>query len=151
MVVFSGDLDKVLAAFVIANGALSMGSKVTLFFTFWGLNVLRREAPQARGKGTLDRMFGSMMPRGPRELKLSNLNMMGVGTELMRHVMKTRNVPSLPEMIQSARRGGARFVACTKSMEVMGLHKEELMDDIEFGGVATFLEAAGRSGTTLFI
>jgi peroxiredoxin family protein len=151
MVVFSGDLDKVLAAFVIANGALSMGMKPTMFFTFWGLNVLRKAGPQAAGKGLIDQMFGMMMPKGPDALKLSNMNMMGMGTEMMKHVMKTKNVNSLPELLEQARQGGARLVACTMSMDVMGLRKEELIDGIEFGGVATFLEAAEKSSSTLFI
>lgn len=152
LIVFSGDLDRVLAAFVIANGALAMGSPVTMFFTFWGLNALRRrpDAPIA-GKTLLDHMFGLMMPRGARALKLSKLNMGGIGTALMRHVMRQRHVASLPEMIESARRGGARMIACTMSMEVMGLRKEELLDGLEFGGVATFLAEADKAGGAIFI
>jgi NADPH-dependent 2,4-dienoyl-CoA reductase/sulfur reductase-like enzyme/peroxiredoxin family protein/rhodanese-related sulfurtransferase/TusA-related sulfurtransferase len=151
IVVFSGDMDKVLAAFVIANGAVAMGCKVTMFFTFWGLNALRKAGPQAGGKGLLDRMFGMMMPRGARALKLSKMHMMGMGTELMKQVMATKRVPSLPEMIETARGGGVALVACTMSMDVMGLKKEELLDGIEFGGVASFLESATRPGPTLFI
>jgi len=151
MIVFSGDLDKVLAAFVIANGALAMGMKPTMFFTFWGLNALRKAGPQASGKPLIDQMFGTMMPKGPAALKLSSMNMMGIGTELMKHVMKTKNVNSLPELMDQARRGGVRLVACTMSMDIMGLRSEELIDGIEFGGVATFLEAAEKSSSTLFI
>ncbi len=151
-VVFSGDLDKVLAAFVIANGALAMGSQVTMFFTFWGLNALRkRPAPAVSGKGFMDRMFGAMMPMGPDRLKLSNMNMMGMGTAMMKGVMRDKNVSSLPELIESARRGGVRMIACSMSMDVMGLKREELMDGVEVGGVAAFLGAADQSGTTLFI
>jgi len=151
MVVFSGDLDKVLAAFVIANGAISMGSKVTMFFTFWGLNTLRKQGPQAAGKGFIDKMFGWMMPKGPDAMTLSKMNMLGTGTAMMKQVMKNKNVTSLPELLASARKGGAKLVACTMSMDVMGIKKEELIDGIEFGGVAAFLEESSQSGTTLFI
>jgi len=151
MVVFSGDLDKVLAAFVIANGALSMGSKVTMFFTFWGLNTLRKPGPQASGKSLVDGMFGWMMPKGPDEMKLSNMNMLGAGTAMMKQVMQKKNVTSLPDLLTTAIKGRAKLVACTMSMDVMGIKKEELIDGIEFGGVAAFLEEASQSGTTLFI
>jgi peroxiredoxin family protein/rhodanese-related sulfurtransferase/TusA-related sulfurtransferase len=151
MVVFSGDLDKVLAAFVIANGALSRGDKVTMFFTFWGLNALRRGGPQASGKGLLDRMFGRMMPNGPKRLKLSQMHMLGAGTALMKRVMNSKKVDSLPALMESAKAAGARLVACSMSMDVMGLKKEELIDGIEIGGVATFLGATDESNTTLFI
>ena len=150
-VVFSGDLDKVLAAFVIANGAVSMGSEVTLFFTFWGLNALRKEAPQAAGKGVLDRMFGWMMPKGPGRLALSNMHMMGMGTALMKHVMKQKHVDSLPDLIAMAQKSGVRLVGCTMSMDVMGLKREELIDGVELGGVAAFLGDADASNMTLFI
>jgi peroxiredoxin family protein/TusA-related sulfurtransferase/rhodanese-related sulfurtransferase len=151
MVVFSGDLDKMLAAFIIANGAATMGSAVTMFFTFWGINALRREGPQARGKPLLDRMFGWMMPKGARALKLSKMNMAGMGTALMRHVMRRKNVDSLPALIASARQAGVRLIVCTMSMSVMGIRTEELVDGLEFAGVATFLAEADQAGTTLFI
>jgi peroxiredoxin family protein/rhodanese-related sulfurtransferase/TusA-related sulfurtransferase len=151
MVVFSGDLDKVLAAFVIANGAVSMGSKVTMFFTFWGLNALRKDMPQAGGKSLLDKMFGMMMPKGPGALALSQMHMAGMGTAMMKYVMKQKNVESLPELMESARRAGVKMVACTMSMDVMGLQREELIDGIELGGVAAFLSEADKAGTTLFI
>lgn len=150
-VVFSGELDKVMAAFVIANGALAMGSEVTMFFTFWGINALRKAAPQAAGKGLLDRMFGWMMPKGPEALKLSNMHMLGMGTAMMKHVMRSKNVESLPQLMGAARFGGARLVACTMSMDVMGIRKEELIDGVELGGVASFLGEADESGVTLFI
>ncbi|MCX7819579.1 MAG: FAD-dependent oxidoreductase [Kiritimatiellae bacterium] len=152
IIVFSGDLDRVLAAFVIANGVLAMGGNVTMFFTFWGLNALRRRpARTPAGKTLLDRMFARMMPCGATSLKLSKLHMGGLGTALMKHVMRQRRVASLPEMMESARKGGARLIACTMSMEVMGLKPEELIDGVEFGGVATFLAEAERSGGALFI
>lgn len=150
-VVFSGELDRVLAAFIIANGAVAMGSEVTLFFTFWGLNALRRGNPPPVEKGLLDKMFGMMMPRGAESLKLSSLNMMGAGTKMMRHVMKSKGVKSLPELIADAKAAGVRLVACSMSMDVMGIRKEELIDGVEVGGVAAFLEEADQSGTTMFI
>jgi len=150
-VVFSGELDKVLAAFVIANGAVSMGSDVTLFFTFWGINALRKDQPQARSKGLLDWMFGWMMPKGPDKLALSNLHMMGMGTAMMKYVMKQKRVDSLPALMSMARLAGVKLVACTMSMDVMGIRKEELIDGVELGGVAAFLGEAEGSNMTLFI
>jgi peroxiredoxin family protein len=151
LVVFSGDLDRVLAAFVIANGAVAMGSPVTLFFTFWGLNALRRPGPQASGKGLIDRMFGLMMPKGPNALKLSQMHFLGAGTALMKWVMRSKQAPNLPDLIAQARAAGVRIIACTMSMEVMGLKREELLDGIELGGVATFLGEADQSSATLFV
>jgi len=151
MVVFSGELDKVLAAFVIANGAVTMGDQITMFFTFWGLNALRKSGPQASGKGFIDRMFGWMMPKGSGALKLSNMNMMGMGTALMKYVMKTKNVESLEFMMEQARQSGVKIVACSMSMDVMGLKREELVDGVEIGGVATFLAESDGAGMTLFI
>jgi peroxiredoxin family protein/rhodanese-related sulfurtransferase/TusA-related sulfurtransferase len=150
-VVFSGDLDKVMAAFVIANGAQAMGNEVTMFFTFWGLNALRKAAPQAAGKGMLDWMFGWMMPKGASRLTLSNMNMMGMGTAMMKHVMKSKRVESLPELMAAAQAGGAKMVACSMSMDVMGIRREELIDGIEVGGVASFLGEADQSNVTMFI
>ncbi|MBM4086849.1 MAG: pyridine nucleotide-disulfide oxidoreductase, partial [Planctomycetes bacterium] len=151
IIVFSGDLDRVLAAFVIANGAVASGSKVTMFFTFWGLNALRRPEPVAVSKGLLDQMFGWMMPRGADRLKLSKMNMAGMGTALMKHVMKTKNVNSLPDLMQMAQKAGVKLVACTMSMDVMGITKDELIDGLEFGGVATYLAAADSANVNLFI
>ncbi len=150
-VVFSGDLDRVLAAFVIANGTLAMGGEVSMFFTFWGLNALRKPAPPPVKKDFISRMFGAMLPRGAARLKLSQMHMLGAGTAMMRGLMRKKNVPSLPEMIETARRGGAKLIACTMSMEVMGLRPEELLDGIEFGGVGAFLGDADRSRATIFI
>jgi NADPH-dependent 2,4-dienoyl-CoA reductase/sulfur reductase-like enzyme/peroxiredoxin family protein/rhodanese-related sulfurtransferase/TusA-related sulfurtransferase len=152
IIVFSGDLDRVMAAFVIANGAIAMGQSVTMFFTFWGLNVLRKERPPVMPNKTwLERALAAMMPRGPNGLKLSKLNMAGLGTALMKKAMRDRKIQDLPELIATARRNGVRLVACAMTMEVMGLRAEELEDGLEFGGVATFLEAATKSSTTLFI
>lgn len=151
IVVFSNDMDRVMSAFIIANGAASMGYKVNLFFTFWGLNVLRKSQKVPVSKSFVERMFGWMMPKGISKLKLSKLNMGGMGTWMMKQVMKQKNVHSLDELIQMARQQGVRLIACTMTMNVMGLKKEELIDGIEEGGVAAFLEDADRSNVTLFI
>lgn len=151
MVVFSGDLDKALAAFVIANGARAMGMEVTMFFTFWGLNILRKAEPPPVAKGLLDRMFGRMMPRGVGALKLSKMNMLGAGTAMMKYVMSSKNVESLPALIEQARQSGVRMVACTMSMDVMGLKREELMDGLDLGGVGMFIGESAESRATLFI
>jgi NADPH-dependent 2,4-dienoyl-CoA reductase/sulfur reductase-like enzyme/peroxiredoxin family protein/rhodanese-related sulfurtransferase/TusA-related sulfurtransferase len=152
LVVFSGDLDKVMAAFVIANGALAMGSQVTMFFTFWGLNALRKSpAPDVPGKSVMERLFAAMMPGHAGDLKLSRMHMGGAGTAMMMRTMEAKNVPTLPSLIESARQGGARLIACAMSMEVMGLRREELLEGVDVGGVAAFLADADKSGTTLFI
>ncbi|MDH7504289.1 MAG: DsrE/DsrF/DrsH-like family protein [Verrucomicrobiota bacterium] len=151
IILFSGDLDKALAAFVIANGALAMDMKVTMFFAFWGLNVLRKPEPSAVSKDLLAKMFGWMMPRGARKMRLSKMNFAGLGTAMMKHVMKKKNVHSLPQMVETARENGARLIACTMSMDVMGLKQSELLDGVELGGVATFLNEATQSKSTLFI
>lgn len=151
IIVFSSDMDRVMAAFVIANGAAAMGGEVTLFFTFWGLNVLRKEHAPAVRKGLLDRMFGMMMPKGPERLKLSQMNMGGMGTRMMKYVMKQKRVMSLPELIASAKQAGVRMVACSMSMDVMGIKREELVEDVEVGGVGYYLGKAEDAGVNLFI
>jgi len=151
MIVFSGDLDKVLAAFIIANGAAAMDMPVTMFFTFWGLNALRRSEPVKVKKGLIEAMFGWMMPRGADKLTLSKMNMAGLGTAMMKQVMAKKNVYSLPKLIQSAQQLGVRLVACSMSMDVMGIAPQELIDGVEIGGVATFLDSADRSRSTLSI
>jgi peroxiredoxin family protein len=151
LVVFSGDLDKVMAAFIIGNGAATMGAKVSMFFTFWGLNALRREQPPPVLKTPIEKMFGFMMPRGAERLKLSKMNMLGAGTLMMKHVMHEKRVDSLPSLISQARHAGIRMIACTMTMDVMGIKQEELIEGVELGGVATFLGEADQSGTTLFV
>lgn len=152
MVVFSGDLDKVMASLIIANGALAMGSKVTLFFTFWGLNVLRKpDAPTLR-KPIIDAAFGFMLPKGAKKLnRLSNMNFAGMGGMMMRKVMGDKKVDTPAALLASLVEGGATLVACQMSMDVMGIRREELIDGVEIGGVATFLGEAQLSQTTLFI
>lgn len=151
IVVFSGDLDKAMAAFIIANGAAAMGKKITLFFTFWGLNILRKSEYVPVKKGFMDKMFGFMMPRGSKALKLSNMNMLGMGTKMMRMVMKNKNVSSLEELIQSAMDAGIEIVACQMSLDVMGLRQEELLDGVKVGGVGYYLSEAEDSNVNLFI
>jgi len=152
IVVFSGDLDKALASFVIANGALAMGRNVTMFFTFWGLNVLRRhEKISLPGKNLIEAAFGMMMPRGSGKLSLSRMSMGGIGDKLIRGIMRKKNVPSLEEMIHMALENGAKLVVCQMSMDLMGLRREELIDGIEVGGVAAYLEASERADNNLFI
>ena len=150
LLLFSDDLDKVLATFVIANGAAAMDSRVTIFFAFWGLNVLRKQASSG-GKDLLSKLFEWMMPLGMERLKLSKMHMLGMGTSMMKRVMKRKNVKVLPELVASAKDAGVRFVACSMSMDVMGITKEEMMDGVEVGGIATFLGAAEKSNMTLFI
>ncbi|MER3389834.1 MAG: FAD-dependent oxidoreductase [Microcella sp.] len=150
-VVFSGDMDKVLASFIIANGALAMGEQVSMFFTFWGLNALRHEQPPKRQKTMMDRMFGMMMPSSANHLPLSTMNMAGMGPVMIKNVMKQHNVPSLPELIASAQAGGARLIGCTMTMDLLGIAHSDLIDGVELGGVATFLGEASESTTTLFI
>jgi len=151
MVVFSGDLDKVIASFIIANGAASMGRKVTMFFTFWGLNVLRKGSGPVPAKPFMEKMFTSMMPRGMGKLKLSKMNMMGMGTAMMKKHMKAKNIEPLESLILSAREQGVRLIACQMTMDMMGIKREELIDGIEVGGVATFLASSEESDATLFI
>jgi NADPH-dependent 2,4-dienoyl-CoA reductase/sulfur reductase-like enzyme/peroxiredoxin family protein/TusA-related sulfurtransferase/rhodanese-related sulfurtransferase len=150
-VVFSGELDKVLAAFILANGAVAMGDEVSMFFTFWGLNALRRENPPARERSTTDRMFDTMLPSGAENLKLSTMNMLGGGTMLMKKVMKEHQVPTLSELIASAQKSGVRLVGCTMTMDLLGIAPEDLIDGVELGGVATFLGEANESNGAFFI
>jgi peroxiredoxin family protein/TusA-related sulfurtransferase len=152
IVVFSGDLDKAIASFIIANGALAMGRKVTLFFTFWGLNVLRRpEKVPGLDKNLVEAAFGWMMPRGSTKLALSRMNMGGIGSRMIRGIMQRKQVPALEEMMATAIRNGATLVACQMSMELMGIRREELIDGIQVGGVAAYLEASEQADNNLFI
>ena len=151
LVLFSNDLDKSMAAFILATGFASLGHEVTIFFTFWGLNVLRKDNPPAVKKDFLSKMFGMMMPRGPKKLALSKMHMMGMGTAMMKHVMNSKNVDSLPEMITQAQSMGIKFIACEMALNVMGLDITELVDNVDTAGVANFAAIAEESGTTLFI
>jgi peroxiredoxin family protein/TusA-related sulfurtransferase/rhodanese-related sulfurtransferase len=151
IIVFSGDLDKVLASFIIANGAAAMGRNVTMFFTFWGLNALRKSQSDPVKKPFMDKMFGAMMPKGTGKLKLSKMNMAGMGTAMMKKVMNDKNVDSLEVLMKNAMKNGVKLVACTMSMDIMGITKEELIDGIELAGVASYLGDAEESNVNLFI
>lgn len=147
-VIFSGDLDKTIAAFIIANGAAAMGRKVT---TFWGLNILCKPTKVQVAKGALERMFRAMMPRGTFWLDLSRVNTLGIGPNMIRFMMRKKGIASLEELIAQAQEHGVRIVACQMSMDIMGISKEELLGGVELGGVATFLGSGETSDMSLFI
>lgn len=152
IIVFSGDYDKAIAAFIIANGAAAMGDEVTMFFTFWGLNIIRKPSKvKTQGKSFLQKMFGRMMPRGAGKLGLSKMNFLGLGPMLMKKVMKAQNVMTLEQLIASAREQGVKLVACTMSMGVLGFWEEELLDDLEYAGVASYLAEADEANVNLFV
>lgn len=151
MVVFSNDLDKALASFIIANGAAASGKEVTMFFTFWGLNLLRKPESVKVKKNLVEKMFGLMMPKGASKLILSKMHMGGMGTWMMKQVMKSKNIMSLQELIKSAQENGVKFIACTMSMDVMGIKAEELIDGVELGGVAKYISESERANSNLFI
>jgi peroxiredoxin family protein len=152
MVVFSGDYDKAIAAFIIANGAAAMGDEVTMFFTFWGLDIIRKSKKvKTSGKSFLQTMFGKMMPRGPGRLPLSKMNFWGMGAPMMKILMKQENAMSLDELIAQAREQGVKLVACSTTMDMMGFRKEELLDGIDYMGVAAYLAAADEANVNLFI
>lgn len=151
IIVFSGDLDKVLASFIIANGAAAMGRPVTMFFTFWGLTALRKSEKQHVQKTFIESMFGSMLPRGTKKLSLSRMNMAGMGTAMMKKIMNDKNVDSLETLIEKAIKQGVKIVACTMSMDVMGIKQEELIEGVELGGVGAYLGDAEESNVNLFI
>ncbi|OWR32983.1 CoA-disulfide reductase [Saccharibacillus sp. O23] len=151
MVVFSGDLDKAIASFIIANGAAASGRKVTMFFTFWGLNVIRKPERQKVSKSAMGRMFDLMLPRSSRKLGLSRMNMMGAGPKMIRGLMKNHHVDSLESLIRSAAEQGVELVACQMSMDLMGIRQEELMDEVRIGGVGYYLGQASMANHNLFI
>lgn len=148
---FSGDLDKAIASFIIANAAAAMGRKVTMFFTFWGLNILRKPNKIRVAKDFISKMFGKMMPRGSEKLGLSRMNMMGMGPKMIRNVMKKKNIDSLEHMIALAQKNGVELDACSMSMDVMGIKQEELLDGVKLVGAATMLANAEVSDMSLFI
>ena len=152
LIVFSGDLDKTLAAFIIATGAAASGMRVDMFFTFWGLAALRQKGTKAKGKTLIEKMFGWMLPSSAHKLALSKMNMAGMGTAMMKSVMQKKNVASLPELMEVAKEIGVKLHACEMSMNVMGLKREELLDTVQdVVGVASYLADASRSHVTLFI
>ncbi|MFX3623680.1 MAG: DsrE/DsrF/DrsH-like family protein [Ectobacillus sp.] len=151
MIVFSGDLDKALASFIIATGAAAMGKQVTMFFTFWGLSVLRKEQYVNVKKTFTEKMFEKMLPRGPEKLGISQMNFGGLGAKMMKSVMKKKNITSLKDLIELAKELDIKMVACTMSMDVLGITEEELIDGVDFAGVATYLADADESNINLFI
>ncbi len=151
MVVFSDDMDRALASLVIANGAAAMGKQVTLFYTFWGLNVIKKTQKPKVEKDLMGKMFGKMMPANSKKLQLSKMNMMGMGAVMMKKRMLAKKVDSIEDMIQTAMQNGVKMIACQMSMDVMGVAAEELLDGVEIGGVATYLEEADKSNVNLFI
>lgn len=151
IVLFSGDLDKAIAAFIIANGAAAFDQEVTIFFTFWGLNTLRKDELVKTSKGILEKAFGWMMPRGARKLGLSRMNFAGMGPQMIKHVMKKHNALSLPQLIELAQEQGVKLVACTMTMDLLGLKQEELIDGLEYAGVAAYLGDASNARVNLFI
>lgn len=153
MIVFSGDLDKVLASFVIATGAVAMGMDVVMFFTFWGTPVLRDKNKSAGGKDLMGKMFGTMLPKGSCEVKLSKMNMGGMGTKMMKSLMKKKNVASLEQMMELAAELGVQIYVCEMSMDLMGFKREEMIEypNLTYCGVAKFLDEAAGSRVQLFI
>ena len=151
--VVSGDMDKILAAFVISIGAAAMDTQVKLFFSFWSLSALRDPKKSAQGKDFISKMFGMMLPNGTGKLKLSNMNMGGMGPMMIRYLMKKQNVMSLDTMLKEAGELGIEIVICEMSMGLMGFKKEEFIDypHLSFGGAATFVADAGESSIQLFI
>lgn len=150
LIVFSGDLDKVLASFVIATGAAAMGQEVTMFFTFWGLSALKKQSTLA-GKTLSEKMMAVMTPGSTIDMGVSKMNFFGIGARMLRSMMDNKQVASVEELMEMARDMGVRFVACEMARDVMGIEEAELLDGVETGGVAAFLGDALNSRTALFI
>jgi peroxiredoxin family protein len=152
IVLLSGDLDRAMAAFIIATGAAAMGMQVTMFFTFWGLNTIRRKGATSSAKDWLRRMFGFLNKGGAESLPLSRFHFGGLGTKMMQKVMRQNRMPGVPELMQTAMELGVRFIACTTTMGMMGISKDTLIDGIDqFAGVTTYLAAAKQGHVNLFI
>ncbi|MDL2214690.1 DsrE/DsrF/DrsH-like family protein, partial [Dysgonomonas sp. OttesenSCG-928-M03] len=151
LIVFSDDLDRALASFVIANGAAASGKKVSMFFTFWGLNVIKKQSKPKVSKDFMGKMFGMMLPASSKKLGLSQMNMGGMGSKMMRYIMKEKRIDSLESLMQQAIDNGIEMIACSMSMDVMGIKKEELIDHATIGGVAAYLDRADNANVNLFI
>ncbi|MFC1489574.1 DsrE/DsrF/DrsH-like family protein [Candidatus Latescibacterota bacterium] len=151
LIIFSNDFDKAMAAFILATGASSSGMEVTMFFTFWGLSLLRKKNYKRKGKTLVERMFGFMLPEGPGGTSLSKMNFLGAGTKMMKSIMRKKEIFQLEDLMDMAKKLDVKIVACTTSMEIMGIKREELIDDIDVGGVATYLGSAKDSSVSLFI
>ncbi|ADF40188.1 DsrE/DsrF/DrsH-like family protein [Priestia megaterium] len=151
IVLFSGDYDKAMAAYIIANGAAAYDHEVTIFHTFWGLNALRKEEMVPVKKGFLEKMFGKMMPRGADKMGLSKMNFAGMGPKMIKNVMKKHNALTLPQLIEMAQEQDVKLVACTMTMDLLGLQEKELLNNIEYAGVAAYLADAEDGNVNLFI
>jgi peroxiredoxin family protein len=151
IILFSGDYDKAMAAYIIANGAAAYDHDVTIFHTFWGLNALRKDGHISVKKGFWEKMFAKMMPRGADRMGLSRMNFGGIGPKLIKHVIKKHNAMPLPQLIEMAKEQGVKLVACQMTVDLLGLKPEELIDGIEFAGVATYLADASEGNINLFI
>jgi peroxiredoxin family protein len=151
LIMFSDDLDKSLATFVLANGAAATGHKTTIFFTFWGLNTIKKVKKPKVKKDIFGKMFGMMLPSSSLKLHLSKMSMFGIGDRMMRHIMKIKKIDSLETLRQQALDNGVEFIACQMSMDVMGVKREELLDQVTVGGVATYMERAENANVNLFI
>ena len=151
LILFSDDLDKALATFVLANGAAATGHKVSIFFTFWGLNILKREKKPKVKKDFFGKMFSWMLPKSSKSLRLSQMSMLGIGDRLIRHIMHKKNINSLEELRDQALANGVEFIACQMSMDMMGIDKEEFIDGVSIGGVATYMQRAEEANVNLFI
>ncbi|RDI41881.1 DsrE/DsrF/DrsH-like family protein [Falsibacillus pallidus] len=151
IVLFSGDYDKAMAAYIIANGAAAYDHEVTIFHTFWGLNALRKDEKLALKKGFMEKMFGKMMPRGADKMGLSKMNFAGFGPKMIKDVMKKHNAMTLPQLIEMAQEQEVKLVACTMTMDLLGLQQEELLEGIEYAGVAAYLADAEDGNVNLFI
>lgn len=151
IVLFSGDYDKAMAAYIIANGAAAYDHKVTIFHTFWGLNALRKDEQVKTNKGMLEKMFGKMMPRGADKMGISKMNYAGMGQKMIKNVIKKHNAMELPQLIEMAQEQDVELVACTMTMDLLGLQKEELLEEIEYAGVAAYLGDAEDGNVNLFI
>lgn len=152
IIVFSGDLDRLLASLVLATGAATAGLETTMFFTFWGLSALKKKgAGTLSGKSLKEKMFAMMTPASTESMGVSNLNFFGIGATMLRSMMKEKNVSSVEEMMALARELGVKMIACTMSMDVMGIERQQLADDIELGGVAAFMAEAAHARVSLFV
>ncbi|WP_342505987.1 DsrE/DsrF/DrsH-like family protein [Sporosarcina sp. FSL K6-2383] len=151
IVLFSGDYDRAMAAYIIANGAAAYDHEVTIFHTFWGINALRKQEHVPVKKGFLEKMFGRMMPRGAEKLGLSKMQMAGMGPEMIKHVMKKHNALTLTQLIEMAQEQDIKMVSCTMTMDLLGLQQEELLDGVQYAGVAAYLADAENGNVNLFI
>ncbi|MED1203934.1 DsrE/DsrF/DrsH-like family protein [Heyndrickxia acidicola] len=151
IILFSGDYDKAMAAYIIANGAAAYDHKVTIFHTFWGLNALRKDEKVLTKKGFLEKMFGKMMPRGADQMGLSKMHFAGMGPKMIKNVIKKHNAMELPQLIEMAKEQEIELVACQMTMDLLGLKEEEIMDGVQYAGVAAYLAEAENGNVNLFI